>query len=104
MAPHLATLPGFLLAFAANLLLDGSVALSFIMTGTATTLLTPRDIRGRVGAVCQIYSSFVRAIGMLVLGAIATKLGVTAAFGLLVVAFVATAMAMAHGPMPDGSA
>lgn len=89
-AGYLAPLPGFVLAFTGNLLLDGAVALSFVLTGTATTLLTPREVRGRVGAVSQMYASVVRAISVLLLGAIAARTSVDVAFLLVAAAFLGT--------------
>jgi len=76
--------------------LDGAVALCFVITGTAATLNTPRAVRGRAGAVTAIYASIVRGGAILGLGAIATAGGTLPAFALLAGCFVATAAVAAY--------
>ncbi|HEX6797063.1 MAG TPA: MFS transporter [Ktedonobacterales bacterium] len=71
VAGLLAPAPGFALAFAANLTLDGAVALGFVLTGTANTLVTPPELRGRVNAASTIYSSAVRGVAAIGAGALA---------------------------------
>lgn len=73
LAGLLAPAPGFVLAFAANLTLDGAVALGFVLTGTANTLVTPPELRGRVNAASTIYSSAVRGVAALGAGALAAS-------------------------------
>jgi hypothetical protein len=61
----------FAVAVAANLVLDGCVALSFIITGTTSALITPREMRGRVNAIGALYSAAVRGGGLLLAGLLA---------------------------------
>jgi len=50
---------GFVVALISNLMLDGAVSLSFILTSTANALVTPHELRGRVNAASTMYSSLV---------------------------------------------
>ncbi|MDQ2830757.1 MAG: MFS transporter [Chloroflexota bacterium] len=62
---------GFIVALASNLVLDGAVALGFILSGTASTLVTPRDLRGRVSAASAIYEALARGVAAIGFGALA---------------------------------
>jgi MFS family permease len=84
----------FAVALAANLILDGCVALSFIITGTTSTLITPREVRGRVNATSTLYSAAVRGVGLLLAGALAANGNPLPAFAALGAAF---ALASAAG-------
>ncbi len=75
---------GFAVALMSNLVLDGAIALGFVLGGTASTLITPRDLRGRVGAAGAIYEALVR-------GGAAVGLGALAATGNPLPAFVVLA-------------
>ncbi len=74
---------GFIVALASNLVLDGAVALGFVLSGTASTLVTPRDLRGRVGAAGAIYEALVRGGGAVGLGALAATGATLPAFVVL---------------------
>ncbi len=63
--------PGFVVALVANAVLDGAVALGFVLATTASTLVTPRALRGRVNAASTIYASLVRGGAAVGLGALA---------------------------------
>ena len=63
---------GFAVALAANLVLDGALALGFVLAVTANTLLTPPPIRGRVNAAGATFAALVRAIGVVGSGALAS--------------------------------
>jgi len=63
--------PGFVVALIANAVLDGAVALGFVLATTASTLVTPRALRGRVNAASTIYASLVRGAAAVGLGALA---------------------------------
>ena len=63
--------PGFVVALVANAVLDGGVALGFVLATTASTLVTPRALRGRVNAASTIYASLVRGGAAVGLGALA---------------------------------
>jgi len=62
---------GFAVALASNLVLDGAVALGFVLSGTASTLVTPRDLRGRVSAAGAMYESLARGGAAVGFGALA---------------------------------
>ncbi len=97
-------LPGgsaFAVALAANLLLDGCVALSFIITGTTSTLITPRVVRGRVNAISALYSAAVRGGGLVLAGLLAAGGDPLPAFAALSAAF---ALASAVGATRRGAA
>lgn len=83
---------GVVVALIGDLVLDGAVALGFVLVSTASTLTTPPDLRGRVNAAGAIYSSAVRAIAVLGLGALAAHAGTFPAFLLLGICFVAAAL------------
>lgn len=91
----------FAVALAANLLLDGCVALSFIITGTTSTLITPRAVRGRVNAISALYSAAVRGGGLVLAGLLAAGGNPLPAFAALGAAF---ALASAVGATRRGIA
>jgi MFS family permease len=76
---------GFAVALVADAVLDGAAALGFILVGTATTLVTPRELRGRVNAAGALYSSAVRAVAAVGGGALAATGNPLPAFALLAV-------------------
>lgn len=82
---------GFVTALLVNLLLDGAVSLSFIMTGTTSTLLTPRELRGRVNAVSTMYASAVRGLGLVAIGALTSSGSPLLAFLLIAGSFLCAA-------------
>jgi len=75
---------GFAVALASSLVLDEAIALGFVLSSTASTLVTPRDLRERVGAVGAVYEA-------LVCGGAAIGLGALAATGAPLSAFVVLA-------------
>ncbi len=79
---------GFIGALVANLLLDGAVALGFILTGTQSALITPRAVRGRVNAAGQFYAALVRGLGLVAAGALSAQGSAAPAFLFLAVCFV----------------
>ncbi|MBA3826943.1 MAG: MFS transporter [Ktedonobacterales bacterium] len=81
----------FILAFVANLILDGAVSLSFIITGTTSVLVTPRAVRGRVNGVSNLYASVMRGGGLLVAGALAAMGNPLPAFAAIGLAFAVAA-------------
>jgi len=91
---------GFLAALFGNLLLDGAVALAFILTTTKSTLVTPRAARGRVNAVTQIYSALVRGLSLVAAGALSARGSALPAFILLVACFAGAALVARPGPNP----
>lgn len=96
-AGHLGPKFGFTAAVFANLLLDGAVSLAYILVPTATALITPRELRGRVNAASQMYSSAVRGASLLLLGSLAGAIGVSLPFLLLAAAFLLAAAAVLAG-------
>ncbi|HEX8035125.1 MAG TPA: MFS transporter [Ktedonobacterales bacterium] len=88
MGPH----GGFIVALLSNLILDGAVSAGFILTTTANALTTPPLLRGRVNAAGTMYSSAVRMVGALALGALASRGNPLPTFVVLGGCFVATAI------------
>jgi len=88
---------GFIVALASNLVLDGAVALGFVLSGTASTLVTPRGLRGRVGAAGAIYEALARGGAAVGFGALAAAGNPLPAFvvlaGCCAVAALVTALA-----------
>jgi len=82
-ASVLAPQRGFIVALASNLVLDGAVALGFVLSGTASTLVTPRDLRGRVSAAGAIYEALARGGAAVGFGALAVTGGPLPAFAVL---------------------
>ncbi len=91
----------FALATLSNGVLDGAVSLSFVITGTQQTLITPSTVRGRVGAVSQMYSAAVRGLGLVLLGALAFGGNPGAAFALLALVFTAAAILLNRADTTD---
>ena len=83
---------GFMVALLSNLVLDGAVATGFILSGTAATLLTPREARGRVNAAAMMYSSLLRGASVLGMGALASRGNPLPAFLLLAACYVSAAL------------
>ncbi len=83
---------GFITALIANFVLDGAVSLSFILIGTANTLVTPHELRGRVNAATTIYTSLVRGLAVLAVGVIAINSNPLPMFILLTVCFICAAL------------
>jgi MFS family permease len=92
---------GFVLALLANLVLDGAVSLSFIVTGTTSTLLTPRELRGRMNAASTMYASAVRGLGLIVVGALTASGSPLFAFLLLAGCFLCAAAAAGFSRTTD---
>ncbi len=84
------------------LVLDGAVALGFVLSGTASTLVTPRDLRGRVGAAGAIYEALTRggaAVGFGALAATGNPLPVFVVLaGCCALAALVTALARVDAP------
>lgn len=95
LGPH----GGFVVALLSNLILDGAVSAAFILTTTANALSTPPPLRGRVNAAGTMYSSAVRMVGAISLGALASRGNPLPAFELLGAGFIAAALiaALASG-------
>lgn len=95
LGPH----GGFIVALLSNLILDGAVSASFILTTTANALTTPPLLRGRVNAAGTMYSSAVRMAGAIGLGALASLGNPLPAFAVLGASFVVTSLvaALARG-------
>jgi MFS family permease len=74
---------GFAVALLSSLLMDGSVALGFILVTTANTLVTPRELRGRVNAAGAIYSSGARGVAAVACGVLSASGNPLPAFLLL---------------------
>ncbi len=96
--------PGFAVAVVSNLVLDGAVALGFVLTGTASTKLTPRALRGRVGAAGTVYAAVVRAAGAVGLGALAAAVAPLAAFSALAACCAVAALVAALVRLPTETA
>ncbi len=84
----LASWLGFVLALVCNLLLDGGVAFSFILVITENILVTPREIRGRVNAASNMYSSVIQSVSVLVMGWLVMEGQTAPAFALLFCCFI----------------
>jgi MFS family permease len=82
----------FVVALSANLVLDGAVSLSFILTTTANALVTPRELRGRVNAATTIYSSLMRGFAVLAVGILTVNGNPLPMFILLTCSFVGAAL------------
>lgn len=89
---------GFALAFTANLVLDGSAALGFIIAGTTSMLITPPELRGRLNATSALYSACIRGLGLLATGALAATGNPLPAFLLLGGLFLVAAGVAGYGP------
>ncbi len=87
---------GFAVAIVADPLMDGSVALGFVLVLTATTLITPPGLRGRVNAARIIYAAFVRGLAALGGGALAGMGNPLSAFMLLALGFLLAALIAAR--------
>lgn len=74
---------GFAVALVSCFLLDGAVALGFVLRDTASTLVTPRELRGRVNAASTIFSAGLRALAAISGGALAASGNPLPAFLLL---------------------
>jgi len=83
---------GFIAALIANFVLDAAVSLSFILTGTANALVTPRELRGRVNAASTLYSSLVRGLSVLTVGVLAVNGNPLPMFILLTICFISAAL------------
>jgi hypothetical protein len=86
----------FGVAFIANLILDGAVVVSFIITTTTNVQVTPRALRGRVNALSNLYSAVMRGGGLLLAGALAARGNPLPAFIGIGLAFVVAAGAAAR--------
>jgi MFS family permease len=93
IACYLTGAAAFVVAFAANTILDGSMALAFIISGTASTLITPRAVRGRVFALSNLYAALARGGSLILAGAFAVSgnpfgvfVAIAAGFGVAIVA------------------
>jgi hypothetical protein len=86
----------FALSFAANLLLDGSVALAFIIAGTVSVQITPREVRGRVFALNNLYSAAVRGGSLVLAGALAATGNPFPAFVAIALGFIVALSAALH--------
>jgi len=95
---------GFIVALASNLVLDGAVALGFVLSGTASTLVTPRDLRGRVSAASAMYESLARGGAAVGFGALAATGNPLPAFVVLAICCACAALVTARvrvGPMEE---
>ena len=90
---------GFVLALVSNLLLDGVVSFSFILTMTESVLITPREIRGRVNAASNMYASLVRGISVLFVGIIAASGETAVAFTCIACCFIGGALLARVSPV-----
>jgi MFS family permease len=91
LGPH----GGFVAALLSNFVLDGAASAAFILTTTANALTTPAPLRGRVNAAGSMYSSAVRMVGAIGLGAVANLGNPLFAFALLGAGFVTAALVAA---------
>lgn len=89
---------GFAVALVSCFLLDGAVALGFVLRDTANTLVTPRELRGRVNAASTIFSAGLRALAAISGGALAASGNPLPAFLLLaaICALAALVAARSH--------
>jgi fucose permease len=92
LASSLGATWGFFAALLANFILDGAVSLSFILTGTANALVTPRELRGRVNAAGTIYSSLMRGLSVLAVGVLSINGNPLPMFILLTICFIGAAL------------
>lgn len=91
-AGQLPATAGFVLAMLSNLVLDGACSFGFILTTTENTLITPREVRGRVNAASNMYSSTIRGGSVLLMGIIVASGGTLIAFALLACCFTGAAL------------
>lgn len=89
---------GFIVALVADALTDGSLSLAFVLVGTATTLVTPPGLRGRVNAAGSIFSSAIRAFSVVGAGALSVGGNPLPAFVALAGCSLAAALAAARHP------
>jgi hypothetical protein len=94
---------GFAVALVGDLVLDGAVALGFVLVTTANSLTTPAALRGRVNAASAIYSSAMRGLAALGLGALAARMGTSTAFVLLACCFLLAALVALRGRIGESS-
>jgi|GEM_PF-3049730 len=91
------SLSSFIIAVGANLCLDGGVSLAFIITGTTSTILTPRPLRGRVFAAGTIYSASIRGLSLIAVAAIIANGNPVPAFVAISAGYFVTAYAAWRG-------
>jgi MFS family permease len=82
----------FACAFACNLVLDGAVSAGFILVTTASTLITPRSVRGRVNAASSMYSALLRGLSVLAVGLLTIGDDPLPMFALLACCFLGAAL------------
>lgn len=75
----------------------GAVALGFVLTSTANTLVTPRDLRGRVIAAGAMYAAALRGVAANGGGALAATGSPLPAFLLLAGCCAGAALVAARG-------
>lgn len=73
LACVLGPVAGFAVALLANLVLDGALALGFVLVTTANTLTTAPHLRGRVNAAGSTLAALVRGAGAAGAGALAAR-------------------------------
>jgi len=68
-------------AFAANAVLDGAVALAFVVAGATRQALTPDALLGRVGSASFLITTAAATLGALLAGALISGIGHREALG-----------------------
>lgn len=71
----LATADRFITALIANVALDGTVALAFVVAGAARQALTPDHLLGRVGSAAFLLNTLAATVGVLLAGFTISGLG-----------------------------
>jgi len=89
----------FWMALVGNGVLDGCIALAFIIVGAASSAVTPSTVLGRVTAACQMLYAVVRGLGPLAAGAGLARWGASPAF--IGFAGLLAALALVDGLAPS---
>lgn len=76
-------------AFVANAVLDGAVALAFVVAGATRQALTPDAMLGRIGSASFLLNTAAATIGALLAGALITGIGHRETLGVMAVIFLA---------------
>lgn len=86
-------------AFVANAVLDGAVALAFVVAGSTRQALTPDVLLGRVGSASFLLTTAAATLGALLAGASITGIGHRETLGVVAVLFLAAALPLWRTPL-----
>lgn len=86
-------------AFVANAVLDGAVALAFVVAGSTRQALTPDALLGRVGSASFLLTTAAATLGALLAGALISGIGHRETLGAMSVLFLVAAMPLWRMPL-----